>query len=67
MKRACLILTLLLSGCFGCEQETKPDPNAQQVIGAWMLQVGGEAEIVYVTAPVRPAEVTVRVNYAGKR
>lgn len=61
-----MILTLLLGGCFGCEQETKPDPDARQTIAAWAMRVGHEVEVVTFSVPVRPAEVTIMRKVNGK-
>ena len=59
-----LLFGLLLGGCFGCEQETKVD-DPRQVVAAWVMQIGDQPTLVYVTAPDGPSPVTVRVNNPG--
>ena len=60
------VLALFLSGCFGCEQETRPEPEARQMVGAWGMKVGRETEIVTFSAPVRTTETTVTYYENGK-
>lgn len=66
MRWASLILTLFVSGCFGCEQETKPEPEQRQMIGAWAMRVGHEVVIVTASAPVRPTTLTITIQENGK-